>query len=250
MDLHLTGKRALVTGATAGIGRAIALGLAAEGAGVAVVGRRAERLEEVREEAERRGAPRVVVVQQDMLEAGAAARVHETASAELGDIDILVNCAGGSINVDLATPDETWEQVMTLNWERHRQLTGAVLPAMTAKGWGRIVNITGRSESMGLNASVVAKSAVHAWSKSLVDVVAADGITVNCLGPGRIESEQIARLYPPERQAEVSGKEIPAGRFGRPEEVADLAVFLASPRAGYINGTVIHIDGGARRYLY
>lgn len=249
MDLNLTGKRALVTGATAGIGRAIALGLAAEGAGVAAVGRRASLLDELREEALRLGAPRVATIEQDMLEGDAATRIHASATAQLGEINILVNCAGGSINVDLATPDETWEQVMTLNWERHRQLTGQVLPAMQASGWGRIVNITGRSESMGLNASVVAKSAVHAWSKSLVDVVAEDGITVNCLGPGRIDSEQISRLYPPERRAEVS-EEIPAERFGRPEEVADLAVFLASPRAGYINGTVIHVDGGARRYLY
>ncbi|MGO1183313.1 MAG: SDR family NAD(P)-dependent oxidoreductase [Micrococcaceae bacterium] len=250
MDLGLTERTAIVTGASSGIGRAIALGLAREGVSVAVVGRNADQLAEVGAEARQGGAPRVAVLAQDLADDESARLIAERASAELGDIHILVNSAGGSVDVDVETEDEVWSRAMTVNWERHRQLVGQVLSSMRAAGWGRIINITGTSEARGMNATVVAKSAVHAWSKGLVDLVARDGVTVNCIAPGRIESAQMRRLYTPERQAAVAAEKIPAGRFGTPDEVADLAVFLASPRASYLNGVVIHADGGARRFLY
>jgi 3-oxoacyl-[acyl-carrier protein] reductase len=121
---------------------------------------------------------------------------------------------------------------------------------MIERGWGRVVNITGKSEPEGLNAANAAKAAVHAWSKGLSREIGKHGITVNCIAPGRIMSEQIRRNYPPEERAAFSASRIPAGRYGEPEELAVLAVFLASPLAGYINGTIIPVDGGLRMHAF
>src|SRR6185503_9419431 len=108
----------------------------------------------------------------------------------------------------------------------------------------------GKSEPEGPNAAFAAKAAVHAWSKGLSREVGQHGITVNCIAPGRIMSEQIRRKYSPEFRAKQSSEEIPVGRYGEPEELAVLAVFLASPLAGYITGTVMPVDGGLRRYAF
>ena len=139
---------------------------------------------------------------------------------------------------------------MTLNFVRVRQLTHAVLPGMIDRKWGRVVNITGKSEPECLIAATPAKAAVHAWSKGLSREVGKHGITVNCIPPGRIMSEQIRRKYSEEFRAEQSATEIPVGRYGEPEELAALAVFLCSPVARYITGTVMPVDGGLRRYAF
>lgn len=250
MDLLMRGKRALVTGATAGLGRAIAIELAAEGVDVAVVGRRPELLDAVAQEARSRGAARQLQICADLSEEGVPDTVASTVQASWGGVDILVNCMGVSRQVALSTPDSEWEAVMTLNWTRHRQLSSLLLPGMQARGWGRIVNVTGKNEASGLNATVVAKAAVNAWSKGLSDLVAADGVTVNCVAPGRLDSEQMRRIYTEDRRKEVENTEIPMRRFGEPEELACLVAFLASARASYITGTLSHVDGGARRYMF
>jgi 3-oxoacyl-[acyl-carrier protein] reductase len=121
---------------------------------------------------------------------------------------------------------------------------------MVRRGYGRVINITGKSEPEGLNGAFCAKAALTAWSKGLSREVGRHGITVNCIPPGRIMSDQIRRNYSPEHRARQSEHEIPVGRYGEPEELADLAVFLASPRAGYITGAVFPVDGGLRRYQY
>ena len=139
---------------------------------------------------------------------------------------------------------------MTLNFTRVRQLTHALLPNMIEAGWGRIINITGKSEPEGLNAAFAAKAAVHGWAKGLSREIGQHGITINCIPPGRIMSEQIRRNYAPEYRMEHAAKEIPVGRYGEPEELAPLAVFLASPIAGYITGAVLPVDGGLRRYSF
>ena len=126
----------------------------------------------------------------------------------------------------------------------------AALARMIDQGWGRIVNITGKSEPEGLNAAFSAKAAVHAWAKGLSREIGQYGITINCIPPGRIMSEQIRRNYPPEYRAEHAAKEIPMGRYGEPEELACLAVFLCSPIAQYITGAVLPVDGGLRRYSF
>jgi 3-oxoacyl-[acyl-carrier protein] reductase len=139
---------------------------------------------------------------------------------------------------------------MTLNFTRLRQLTHAVLPGMIGRKWGRVINISGKSEPERLIAAHPAKAAIHAWAKGLSWEVGQHGITVNCIPPGRIMSEQILRKYSPEFRAKQSAEEIPMGRYGEPEELAALAVFLASPVAGYITGAVLPVDGGLRRYAF
>jgi 3-oxoacyl-[acyl-carrier protein] reductase len=250
MDLQLAGKTALVTGASMGIGRAIAKGLAAEGVHVAAVARRSNLLEELAREIERAQMARPALITQDIMEEEAAQRLREDALGALGHVDILVNCAGGSRPLPIDAPEERWAEAMTLNFTRQRQITHALLPQMIERRWGRIVNITGKSEPEGLNAAFSAKAAVHAWAKGLSREIGRYGITINSIPPGRIMSEQIRRNYPEEYRKEHAAKEIPAGHYGEPEDLAVLAVFLASPLAHYITGTVIPVDGGLRRYSF
>lgn len=251
MDLQLKDRRALVTGASMGIGRAIAKALAAEGARLCVVARRRNLLEELAREIAAAGAPSPVIIEADVMPEGAPEGIAAEARRLLGQIDILVNSAGGSqpaLPVD--APESKWLEAMTLNFVRVRQLTHAVLPGMIERGWGRVINISGKSEPEGLIAATPAKAAVHAWSKGLSREVGRHGITVNCIQPGRIMSEQIGRKYSPEFRAKQSAAEIPVGRYGEPEELASLAVFLASPIARYITGAVMPVDGGLRRYAF
>jgi 3-oxoacyl-[acyl-carrier protein] reductase len=250
MDLQLKGKTALVTGASIGIGRGVALALAKEGVKVAIAARRAELLEEVAGEIAKAGGAKPVLVVQDFLAEGAPQRIAKAALDGLGSVDILVNNAGGSRPFKRDASEELWNEALTLNFTRQRQLTHALLDQMIAKKWGRIINVTGKSEPEGINGAFCAKAAVHAWAKGLSREVGKDGITVNSLGPGRIMSEQIRRNYTPEYRQWQSENEIPVGRYGEPEDLANLACFLASPLAGYITGTVIPVDGGLRRYQY
>jgi 3-oxoacyl-[acyl-carrier protein] reductase len=251
MDLQLSGKTALVTGASMGIGRAIASGLAAEGAKLCIAARRRNLLEELASEITAAGGTAPAIVGIDVMPEGAAQRLAGAALDALGYVDILVNCAGGSkppLAID--APDAQWEEAMTLNFTRIRQLTHALLPGMIERKWGRIVNISGKSEPERMIAAHPAKAAIHAWSKGLSREVGPYGITVNCIPPGRIMSEQIRRKYSPEFRAQQSAEEIPVGRYGEPEELASLAVFLASPVARYITGAVLPVDGGLRRYAF
>ena len=250
MDLQLAGKTALVTGASMGIGRAIARGLAAEGVRVAVLARRAELLETLAEEIVAAGGARPALIAQDILAEDAAGRVRDAALAALGTVEILVNNAGGSRPLPVDAPEERWTEALTLNFTRQRQITHALLPQMIAGKWGRIINVTGKSEPEGLNAAFAAKAAIHAWAKGLSREVGKHGITVNSIPPGRIMSEQIRRNYPEEYRKQFAEHEIPVRYWGEPEDLAVMAVFLASPLARYVTGTVIPVDGGLRRYQF
>ncbi|MSW20171.1 MAG: SDR family oxidoreductase [Actinobacteria bacterium] len=250
MELHLKGKTALVTGASMGIGRAIAKALAAEGVKVCITARRGPLLQELANEIVATGGPDPHIAIIDIMAADAPQRLAHEALAGLGRVDILINCAGGSRPLPIDATEEKWEEAMTLNFTRVRQLTHALLPSMIQQQWGRIINITGKQEQERLNAAYSAKAGVHAWAKGLSKEVGKYGITINSIPPGRILSEQILRNNPEPVRKEFAARHIPVGRFGEPEELACLAVFLASPVACYISGTVIPVDGGLRRYTF
>lgn len=250
MDLDLTSKTAVVTGASIGIGRAIAKGLAREGVRVVAVARRKDLLETLVQEVKAQGNGAVIPVTQDMMEEDAAAKLTARATSELGHVDILVNNAGGSRPLPVDAPDSAWDEAIALNFTSYRKLAHALLSQMVEHRWGRIINVTGKSEPEGLNAAFAAKAAVHAWAKGLSREIGKHGITINCIPPGRIMSEQIRRNYPEDYRERFAEEEIPVGFWGEPEDLAALAVFLASPVARYITGAVIPVDGGLRRYQF
>ena len=250
MDLQLKDRAALVTGASIGIGRGVALGLAREGVRLAIVARRAELLEATAADIAATGAPRPVIIVADLLQDGSPERIAKAALDGLDAVDILVNNAGGSRPFRIDAREEQWQEALTLNFTRQRQLTHRLLDQMMARKWGRILNITGKSEPEGINGAFCAKAAVHSWAKGLSREVGRHGITVNCLPPGRIMSEQIRRNYTPEYRQWQADNEIPVGRYGEPEDVANIVCYLASPLAGYITGAVIPVDGGLRRYQF
>src|SRR3954471_11138668 len=249
MDLDLKSKTAVVSGASIGIGRAIAKMLALEGVRVIGVARRKDLLEQLAQEVKAAGGT-LIPVTQDIMHEDAAKTLAAAAIAELGHVDILVNNAGGSRPLPVDAPDSAWDEAISLNFTRYRQVTHALLPQMIERNWGRIINITGKSEPEGLNAAFAAKAAVHAWAKGLSREIGKHGITVNCIPPGRIMSEQIRRNYPEDYRKHFAEEEIPVGFWGEPEDLAALAIFLASPAARYITGTVIPVDGGLRRYQF
>jgi len=247
MELGIAGKTALVTGASSGLGRAIALGLAHEGVRVVGVARRRELLESLHHEIVKTGAPEPLTITQEFAELRAAGALFEKLDVAGIKVDILVNCAGGSAPVDFTTPQDEWRRRMMVNYESPRELTHLLLPAMRSAGWGRVLNVTGIGEPRGLNATLPAKAAVESWAKGLSREVAADGVTVNCVAPGRIHSGQTSRDFTAAQIEEFALREIPMGRFGDADEFAHVVVFLASMRAGYVTGARINVDGGFAR---
>lgn len=251
MDLKLQGRRALVTGASVGIGRGIAMALAAEGVQLALTARRMDKLQEVAQAIQSGGGVAPLLIEQDMYAEDAASRITQAAMQGLGGVDILVNNAGGSRSFkDLHVSEAQWQEAMTLNFHRPRQLGDALIDQMIERQWGRIINITGKSEPEHINGAFCAKAGMHSWAKGLSRMVGRHGITVNCIPPGRIHSEQIFRNYSPEYRQWQCENEIPMGRYGEPQDLAHLVCFLASPLASYITGAVIPVDGGLRRYQF
>jgi 3-oxoacyl-[acyl-carrier protein] reductase len=251
MDLDVKDRVAVITGCSVGIGRETAKVLAAEGARTVIVARRAHLLETLQKEIEQQGGARPLAVTLDLYDRAAPERLRDAVLGAYGRADILVNNAGGSRSFkELHVSEEAWHEAITLNFHRPRQLGDALIDSMIARHWGRVINITGKSEPEHINGAFCAKAGLHSWAKGLSRMVGAHGITVNCIPPGRIHSEQIFRNYTPEYRQWQSDHEIPVGRYGEPEDIADLVCFLASPRAGYITGTVIPVDGGLRRYQF
>jgi 3-oxoacyl-[acyl-carrier protein] reductase len=235
MDLGLTGRGAVVTGASAGIGEATALSLASEGCTVVVVARRAGKLNEIADAIEATGALRPLVVVGDVTGDSVADDVRSLVSkGQLSSLDILVNSAGGSRALaSLDAGDDEWEEAFGINFDAGRRLTHRLLDLLRASGHGRVINVTGSSEPKRFNAANAAKAAVHVWAKGLSRQVAKDGLTVNCVAPGRILTEQVLlRVYPEaEDRRQFAESEIPIGEFGQPEDLANMITFLASDRA-------------------
>ncbi len=252
MDLQLKGRTALVTGASAGIGAGVVECLAREGALVVATARRADLLEKLADRVEAAGGTRPVIIAGDITDKADVTRIAREAAEAVGPIQILANCAGGSRPLPVDAGDEYWDEAFALNFTAMRRMAHEVLPAMRAARWGRIINMSGTMEPRSINAASAAKAALHLWAKGLSCDVAKEGITVNIIPPGRIESEQIMeRLHPTEEaRRDFIEKNIPIGYFGKPEDIGNLVAYLASPLASYITGNVIPVDGGMHYFAH
>ena len=246
MDLDVKDRVAVITGCSVGIGREVAKRMAAEGVRTVVVARRAHLLTTLSDEIEKAGGVRPFPVSLDLYDRAAAEQLRDAVLGAYGHADILVNNAGGSRPMPWNSPDDAWDESFAINFTAVRKITQAFLPGMIERRWGRVVCVTGTAEPRQVNAAVAAKAGVHAWAKGLSREMGAHGITVNCVAPGRVHSEQIdEKLHPtPESQVEFTRANIPLGYFGDAADVASLVAFLCSARARYITGERIHVDGG------
>lgn len=247
MDLYLKGKTAVVTGASQGLGRAIAKELAIEGVKVLVTARNEDLLNSFKDEVAAAGGVEPVTFVQDFVAPDGPQKIAAAALSSLGHVDILVNNAGRSQPLDVIAPEEAWIESMTLDFDRHRQLTQQLLPHFMERKQGAILNLTSTYELRTINVSAIAKAAIIMWSKQLSGQLGKYGIRVNCLQPGLIDTGNIRRFFSGDERREFAGREIPLGDFGEPQDIANMAAFLVSPRARYITGTVAVVDGGMRR---
>lgn len=255
MELSVKGRNALVTGGSLGIGRAIARRFVEAGAGVAIVARRADVLEEAKADIAAQGGGKVVPVVADVSTAEGCADAFGAADAALGGIDVLVNNAGSSARAPFVEiSDAAWQADLDLKLFAAIRLARLAFPGMTKRGWGRIINIlnTGAKAPPAEGApTAVTRAAGMALTKVLAGEGAPRNVLVNSLHVGRIESDQWVRRHADEDTGRTledfyagMGKSIPLGRVGTAEEFANAALFLASDAGSYVTGTAINVDGG------
>jgi 3-oxoacyl-[acyl-carrier protein] reductase len=239
----LAGKTALVTGASGGIGAAVARALHAAGATVAISGTRAAVLEELKTAL---GGERVHVVPCNLSSAEDVEKLVPAAAEAMGGLDILVNNAGITRDgLAMRMKDEDWQAVLDVNLTSSFRLARAAMKLMMKKRWGRIVSVTsivGVTGNAGQANYVASKAALIGLSKTLAQELASRNVTVNCVAPGFIATPMTDALN--DKQKEGILNKIPAGRMGSPEDIAAAVLYLASEEAGYVTGHTMHVNGG------
>ena len=257
MELGLRDKRALVLGSTRGIGRAIAETLAEEGATVAVCGRDADVAAAAAKEIAAGTGATVRSYGVDLMEAASVAALTEAVMSDWGGVDVLVNNGGGPPPGPVTAVDNAlWSKQFQAMFLSLVDITNAVLPGMRERGWGRVL-VTSSSGIVqpipGLGMSNTLRGALLGWAKTLAGEVAADGVTVNTIVPGRIQTDRVDQIdaaaaerhsKPVADVVKASRANIPVGRYGTVGEYAAVAAFLVSARAAYVTGSVVRVDGG------
>jgi len=257
MDLGIKDKGALVTGASSGLGFAAAAALAGEGARVAINSRSMENLQKAAQKIKAMTGSMPVMVEGDISQSGSAEKIAAGAISELGAVDILISNAGGPPAGKFAEVDkEAWRNAADLTLHSAIDLTRAVAMGMIERKWGRVIYITSVAVKQPIDNLLISntlRAGVTGFAKSISNDLAKHGITVNTVCPGYTETERLIHLA--EVESAASGKSIkeiyagwassvPAGRLGKPEELAAMIAFLASEKAAYVNGATIPVDGG------
>jgi len=239
---NLTGKKALITGATGGIGASIAKYLHAAGAEVAISGTRAEKLEALASEL----SDHVHVIAANLSERASVDQLAKDAIGAMGGVDILVNNAGiTKDNLAMRMKEDEWDSVMQVNLESAFRLTKGLMRGMMKARWGRVINITsivGITGNPGQANYCASKAGMIGMSKALAAELASRSITVNCVAPGFIATPMTDALSEDQKTAITSG--IPSGDLGRPDDIAGAVLYLASDEANYVTGQTLHVNGG------
>ncbi len=263
MNLEISGKVALVAASSQGLGKAVAMGFAREGVNVVICARNKEKLEAVKKEIESQTKSEILAVQTDLTRQDDIKNLVAESTKKFNSVDILVNNAGGppaGFFSDMT--DENWQKGVDLTLMSSVRLTREVLPFMKKKKWGRIINITSVSVKQPINELLLSNSlrlSILGWAKTLANQVAAEGILINNVCPGWTRTDRVVEIFEarannqgtsPEKVEAGITRGIPMGRLGRPEELANLVVFLGSEMASYITGVSVQVDGGSVQGLY
>jgi 3-oxoacyl-[acyl-carrier protein] reductase len=256
VDFGIRGRLALVTGASAGIGEAVALALAPEGVRLAVAARRSDRLEALAKRALELGASDARGFEFDQKSSATIETMLDDVHAAFGSVDILVlNGGGPKAGTFTDTAIEDWDAGYRAVLRSMLSMVERVVPAMRANGWGRIVALTSTSVKQPIDTLVLSnafRTALVSALRTLANEVASEGITVNCIATGRVETDRLRALYGGSDEAMhgAAAADVPAGRVATPAEFAPLAAFLCSQPASYVTGQTISIDGGLTRGLF